>query len=1743
MPLTQQLQIALIEIKDLAQTNKSLAIANQELEDAREQAANDQAKTARQLSLVSGQLEYVEQQLYDLNNKENEHDPRNSELLRKERAMREKLQEREDASRLQIETLKDELEEVQRSERALQQKLLTVQNKHDNIAKHYEYLKRQQQELELARESKEALSWLKETTDRLSPPPGSSGQAIQQEQASQESTAISIHGSSPSSSPPYSFIDPPLAAQNQLISLIKELATTNSTLRSELKEYKDLLQDTRNEMLSIQAQLEYHEQGHGCENCYEGRMDDDDSYLSKSAWSTLDIPSASGLDAASHIGTLGSIPGSPPLYSTTSRNSSRNPHHYPSHLGGVRGNVFGELERLYSQSNNNSTPKRQGKGRSSKKSKRRMSKGLLSTSDALAQLSYGATMSTSTSTFEVRRESASMITPLRSPLNPTSSNLGHSHRNNKSSPTSNTSRKRRSVDRDMLYSGSDSDERDKSATHSSDTGDSEGDMEEPGIIFRLAEPDKPTITDITGHDDMLPEDENTPTPKSSLDPDSRDRSNKRNNSISLLSAELQKATRSETLIDHGMEKDFKEMQDEELHPLEQKRSSSFVESDVILEGEVLDLTATSWNKDKDARNQHEKSMSDHGPSSERQRRRLSLPLQQGSSPSSLTPKKGRRPSSIYSIRRPRLRMDPCIYTGHAASSSVGGLLELPKYKSAELLEQIIAEQRQQMMEAWRDGVVAASVTQQQPTHSATASGEQRKDPDNMSIRSKASRRRTRGASTVDAAGNEEERDKLMNRMDLPTGILPSKDSKDHVETENEATPKLDNSTTLTDSVQVQTSKPSPEEEEEEEQDEESRKDKKRKSIRSTRSARSSILRPSLGRARDRRFPSEASTASEVFSDRRHNLGQSPYQLLHTLTTDLLERLNRSDTLELNRRLRRTFDMQDLSKMSNSVIENVLTDVGNLGERFRWLEAQVADPIDELLERRSGSAPLVGESGTGSELGNQDEIQSEFSHDDEDKYASWAFSVTEFFPLKHTIQEMLSEIGKLRVTINELQLSYVQKVEQDRIRAEKDFLQNPENENDVDYRIMDPRSDHSTERSARPRILTSASTGVSGFLNKLKAFGSNNNQSSHRNPKSQEVVQKPAVAVASSEGLDKSKMSKVSARSTTSNNAWASGMSSTGTLLTQGSRISASTSLAAAVASVSLARSNTIHVAEGQVIVPTTTTMATATAPTAITRTKATNTTRFSPDVKQGLVLSNSPHTASPTPTFAPSIMSQSRSLDTRLSEETAVPSKSSPGQSLIHTSFQSHMNTSEDEKAPHHLSSVSERPEHDSDNAVDTLKTAKQDRRSLTLNKATRSIDISSTRTGSLAFVTKQDVFQEHWTTSTPSSFSATTSIVPSRATNERKATGDNTAAAAAAGAGGGGGGKVVVGFMDPPHKGGLSLATSDAMSTVASRLVSKPSLVTQSALTVAVPSTSTVSSPIDTTLRHDTSFNNEFTQSRLRSAVGARVEDDVGDSTQECSSQARTSRGDSLTVLRSEAQASSILGSFLQSRSQSPARSHSPIGSLAVQRSGLKSDVKGKGLASDSQPSIHGVKTNLEIMTSDFGDEHEAATGYQADYSTETATPQDADFASMEGRLSATTSFSQQQKMTPSRSETLLGPAAAPTTSISQRTAVTSTAVAYVVATPGAYGHDEEGSRQRKAVFDRKLIKASQERILAGAQQNKAFVPQASPRRGRALSVDSAQSSEAFKSNEFLDLWRAGADASRDIWRGLIKKVDGRDP
>ncbi|KAG0361394.1 hypothetical protein BG005_008410 [Podila minutissima] len=1785
----------MLEIEKLAKMSRDLAKVNQELEESRLLAVSDQARTATRLLLVSGQLEHTEQKLYTLT-KELDDGQKDADLLRIERMKRAALQESEDASRLKIEDLQDELQDVQRSERILQQKLVMLQSKYETLGKRHDNLKRQQQELELARESKEALAWLKETTDRLcSPPMGGMGGHMHS-RSSHGSAPISIHQHSPSSSsPPYpsSFIDPPLAAQNQLISLIKELATTNSTLRSELNEYRDLLQDSRNEVLTLRSQVEDYEQGQAFESCCGGRLDDaSDSYLtSQSAWSVMDT-SLAGLDAVSHIGTLGSIPGSPPPYMTTPAHRRHHHHHHRYHLAaGIRGNVFGELESFYSQTigNNQLRPPGMKKSKQASSSSRRHESLTPSLADTIP--SDQRHVGTSTS-FDGRRSSANLSYAL-SPLNPTPATFEH----DPSSPASHRMSLRLDSGLDTVKSASELEDDSPIRRRSGgplDVLDPSTDYDDmhrfggatlaaelqlaqaaPALLppANLEDMEKDDSLDSSSADETASTTTADRTAAGTLSMDTLPTVNRpsslknRASSISLLSAELQKATRSDSRIDLS-----NDGQPALVHQEAALRRLEGLPDDGTMDKE----TKEPWTPDLKSFQQHEKSFSDQGLSPWRQRRRLSEPLQFIAAQNSMTTKKS-RPGSIYSIRRARPRDSPdvhCVHSGHYSSASLGGLPDL-RCKSAELVEQIMTERRNRVLEAWRVGVVAAAVTQQQSIHSIVAFGDQRKDSDNISVRSKMSKMsrmsrtsrvskkrrhghrrehggRSSGDQDSDAKGLElaggvstaaamiEKHAGSTDLLATTTDVVKEITEEEIIGQGNESNPgALTIDTAVADSDAQESATPTASR-----RGPRTPKGKKRQSLLSPKSSRSSLPRSPMARLSmlsNRRFPSEASTASEAISNRRHDQEHTPYQLLHTLSTELLERLARSDTREMNRRLKRTFDIQALSQMSNSVIENVLTDVSNLGERFRWVEVQA---MDDVFEGDDGwNKTSKKDKGSGSD----DESDSGSDSDDSEE-ADWDFSVEEFFPLANMVQEMLSEIGKLRMTINELQLSYVQKVEQDRIRAEKDFMdaygsdaEDAMYEGDDDLGPLE-RVERAPEKPSaqlknvlgmldRPKM-----TGVSGFFNKV--FGGNNNNSNNNSNNTQTNQDEATPRPSASDSKDKPAMSrsksgvvaetshvfaetvwistpgnlepktpKASVRSATQ------GTTSTSTsgLLLPGPKLTATTSLTA-MATKSPMRSNTVPVPEK---LDTTNPIA--------TRARAMDIS-FSP----GTSHARSPVSASAS--SVPSLLSRSLPKNQFFGAFSVAVSKAD-------TTTSAHQVSSSALSRSSHSSSVVESLEGVNHKVPSTPGPSAPGA------KAPRSIGISTRVSGpALNVVTTQDVFPEQWTTSTSSSLSASVSTVPSTANSDRRV-------------------HATDGFL--PRKPSRAASTSSASVTSSStgaevstqqtlKPTSKPKLITRASLTVGTPSASTVSSPMSATSWFDSKRNSGGVitteagavtgpDGQASNASGSSSGKGLDTSTTTTKGKAlasfhsvaaaggssesltrslgRASGQSAVAFLRRETQATSVLGSIFQGQNQS---------TPALVSSGLHSSAKAslKGKAVLDGPGEYG-KPGLEVLDQEYDDfeAHEDdgieealadATGYQP-------------FSP--GRPGLTTS----------RSDVSLP---APSTSLSQRAAVSSAAVAYVVAVPAHTDEKEQG--KKKPVFDRGLIKASQKRILAGVgahQENKpdGFVPVAGPRRARALSVDSMQSNkEPLKQNEIMDLWRVGAGVSRDIWNGIIKKVDG---
>ncbi|KAG2224235.1 hypothetical protein INT45_000264 [Circinella minor] len=138
---------------------------------------------------------------------------------------------------------------------------------------------------------------------------------------------------------------------------------------------------------------------------------------------------------------------------------------------------------------------------------------------------------------------------------------------------------------------------------------------------------------------------------------------------------------------------------------------------------------------------------------------------------------------------------------------------------------------------------------------------------------------------------------------------------------------------------------------------------------------------------------------------------TPYYQLKQHVTKVLQRLRATDIRALNRRLKRAFDILELSTMSNSIIDNILMDVDTLHIQFSWL--------------------------------NDNNDHQEEEEEEQEKTTWHHLSMQEFFPTLQIMQEMLQEIGQLRSTMNDLQVEYFKKVEENDIRVEQEVIRKRE----------------------------------------------------------------------------------------------------------------------------------------------------------------------------------------------------------------------------------------------------------------------------------------------------------------------------------------------------------------------------------------------------------------------------------------------------------------------------------------------------------------------------------------------------------------------------------------------------------------------------------------------------------------------------------------------------------------------------
>lgn len=152
-----------------------------------------------------------------------------------------------------------------------------------------------------------------------------------------------------------------------------------------------------------------------------------------------------------------------------------------------------------------------------------------------------------------------------------------------------------------------------------------------------------------------------------------------------------------------------------------------------------------------------------------------------------------------------------------------------------------------------------------------------------------------------------------------------------------------------------------------------------------------------------------------------------------------QRLKQSDTRAMNRKLRRAFDMPELSSMSNSIIENIIIDIDGIRAQYIWVEEKCNSK--------------------------------EWGEDDA--------TIADFFPILESFQDILKEIGNLRIALNDLQVEYVKKIEERGVRLEEEVKKK--------YKVTNTSSNSNNEKKAEqsttkgPPLSSSTSQGPFTWL--------------------------------------------------------------------------------------------------------------------------------------------------------------------------------------------------------------------------------------------------------------------------------------------------------------------------------------------------------------------------------------------------------------------------------------------------------------------------------------------------------------------------------------------------------------------------------------------------------------------------------------------------------------------------------------
>ncbi|RKP12562.1 hypothetical protein BJ684DRAFT_16960, partial [Piptocephalis cylindrospora] len=179
-------------------------------------------------------------------------------------------------------------------------------------------------------------------------------------------------------------------------------------------------------------------------------------------------------------------------------------------------------------------------------------------------------------------------------------------------------------------------------------------------------------------------------------------------------------------------------------------------------------------------------------------------------------------------------------------------------------------------------------------------------------------------------------------------------------------------------------------------------------------------------------------------------GTSPVRELCVRTTALKGRLSSAEPLQLNRRLRRAFDVRELAGLSDSILENVQEDIGVLGDRFAWMSRRRHHRRrhrGQSMPSRSGvgkgTRSSTGESTSTSSTHHTSQADGEESvstgwtgeesdeggEEGSEEETNLKVPTKDFIGMVEVAQELLLELADLRRTVNAYAVGYVSVVEE------------------------------------------------------------------------------------------------------------------------------------------------------------------------------------------------------------------------------------------------------------------------------------------------------------------------------------------------------------------------------------------------------------------------------------------------------------------------------------------------------------------------------------------------------------------------------------------------------------------------------------------------------------------------------------------------------------------------------------------